>query len=685
MRASSPRFSLTRTGGLTDSVSCEGSAFYVCAFYKAFAAILVVVLFLSSLLYSVALSGQATVADSLRHAFEGEKDSAKKLDLYYELALEAKEQDLSVALLYADTLEKMAKSARNGKGEARALSLRASTLHEQGDADGAIALYRKVLVMYQKLEDVEGQGVAFNGLGFSFAEKQESDSAMVYYLKAAEAKEKTGKLSDVASVYSNIGNLYVDQLAYDKGIEFLKKALKIRMELGEDKRIIYTYNNLAVAYGSKGDIEPAMEYAQKGIALAMKQGNKFVAGVISGGIGHLLNEKEDYEEAIRWCEQSARLLREANRPANLVFPLVNMATAYNGLGKPAKALAVAQEGYAIMLETQQVQPLEVYYEEMAKAYEKMGNYEQAHFWFKKFMVLDDSLFKADNVANIAEMETRYETKKKEAEISAQQLKLSEQQRRLFRQRTWIFSLALGMLALTVLGYLFYNRYRLQKKAELDAAIIREQKLGLNAVIEAQEAERRRIAKDLHDGIAQELVALKMGFHALQRKLDKALPEESEQLEGLSQQLDQSCTEVRNLSHVMLPPTLGQHGLAPSLELLLRNSLHPVGIQTEFEYFGLPETLDEKIEVGIYRIAQELLNNILKHAGAGKVALQLYLASGNLVLKIEDDGNSFDFESARKAGSMGLLNILSRVANLEGTFFSEPGAPRGTVSTVRIPV
>lgn len=669
----------------TKEVTCTGSTSHSSIFQEGLTAILAAFPFLFSLLCSVSLAGQTTVVDSLRRAFELEKSVEKKLDIYHELALEAKEQDLSTALLYADTLERMAKAARNGKGEARALSLRASTLHEQGDADGAIALFRKVLVMYQKLEDVEGQGMAFNGLGFSFAEKQESDSAMVYYLKAAEAKEKSGKLSDVASVYSNIGNLYVDQLAYDKGIEFLKKALKIRIELGEDKRIIYTYNNLAVAYGSKGDIEPAMEYAQKGIALAMKQGNKFVAGVISGGIGHLLNEKEEYEEAIRWCEQSALLLKEANRPANLVFPLANMATAYNGLGKPSKALAVAQEGYAIMLETQQVQPLQVYYEEMAKAYEKMGNYEQAYFWFKKFMVLDDSLFKADNVANIAEMETRYETQKKEAEISAQQLQLSEQQRRLFRQRTWIFSLALGMLALTILGYLFYNRYRLRKKAELDTAVIREQKLGLNAVIEAQEAERRRIAKDLHDGIAQELVALKMGFQTLQRKLEKALPEESPQLVGLIRQLDGSCTEVRNLAHVMLPPALGQHGLAPSLELLLRNSLQPVGIQTEFEYFGLPETMDEKVAVGIYRIAQELLNNIIKHAGAGRVALQLYQAGGNLVLKIEDDGRSFDFETAKKGGSMGLLNILSRVANLDGTFFSEPGAPLGTVSTVRIPV
>ncbi|MCB0572599.1 MAG: tetratricopeptide repeat protein [Phaeodactylibacter sp.] len=636
-------------------------------------------------LFTPMLYSQPVAADSLRKAYEQERNPEKKLELYYDLALEIKELDLPATFSYADTLERMAQAAHYAKGEARALSLRARATYEQGDIDGAIPLYRDLLVRYRKIGDLEGEGGALNGLGACFAERHQSDSAMVYYIRSAEVKEKTGNLSDLASAYSNIGNLFQDEQAYDKGISYLEKALKIRQELGEDKRIIYTYNNLAVAYGTKGDIEQAMAYARKGISLALEQGNKFVAGVISGGIGNLLNKKGEYREAIRWCEQSAALLKEANRRPNLVFPLVNMATAYNSLNEPAKALSVAQEGYAIMLETGQVQPLEVYYEEMAKAYEKMGDYHQAYFWFKKFMVLDDSLFKADNVRNIAEMEARYETQKKEAEIAAQQLQLSEQQRRLFRQRTWIFSLAMAILALAMLGYLFYNRYRLRKKAELDAALIHEQKLGLNAVIEAQEAERRRIAKDLHDSIAQQLVALKLGFDKLHSKLAASSPDDARQLGAMAQQLDASCTEVRNISHVMLPPALEQHGLAPSLELLLRNSFQQVGIKTEFEYYGLPEVLDEKIEVGIYRIAQELVNNILKHSGAGRVAFQLYHAGGNLVLKVEDDGRSFDFEAARVKGSMGLLNILSRVANLGGAFFSEPGRPQGTISTVRIPL
>lgn len=631
------------------------------------------------------LLGQRSAIDSLRKVYQQERDPAIQLDVYYEMALAIKEKNLEEAAPYADTLASLAKAQWNRKAEAHALDLRADILYDQGDVAGALPLYRQELGIYTGLGDLEGQGEAYNALGFTYKELQQTDSAMIYYLKAAEVKEKTGNQADVASAYSNIGNLYVDRMAYDKGIEFLLKSLKIREELGDPKRLIYTYNNLAVAYGTKGDIQPAMEYAQKGIDLSLKQDNRYVAGVISGGIGHLLNEQQKYEEALRWCERSIAYLKEANRRPNLVYPLVNMATAYNRLGNYPKALAIAEEGYAIMLETKQVEPLEVYYEEMATAHEKMGHYGEALSWFKKFMALDDSLFKADNVRNMAEIEARYQTKKKEAEITAQQLQLSEQQRMLFRQRTWIIALWAGIGALLALGYLFYTRYRLRQKAQLDAAVIREQRLGINAVIEGQEAERRRIAKDLHDGIAQELVALKLGLAALQRQLTQTAPAEAGQLNVLTQQLDASCTEVRNLSHVMVPPTLEQHGLAPSIELLLRNSVQHIGIQTHFEYYGLPPRLEEKVEVGVYRIAQELLNNVVKHADAERVGLQLYQAGGNLILKVEDNGKSFDFEAARNRGSMGLLNILSRVSNLGGTFFSEPGQPSGTVSTVRIPL
>jgi signal transduction histidine kinase len=235
----------------------------------------------------------------------------------------------------------------------------------------------------------------------------------------------------------------------------------------------------------------------------------------------------------------------------------------------------------------------------------------------------------------------------------------------------------------VLGWLFFNRARLRQKAELDAAIIREQKLGLNAVIEAQEAERKRIAKDLHDGIAQELVALKLGFDALGRKVGKTVPDMTGRFAELNTQLDASCTEVRNIAHLMMPPALGQHGLVPSLELLLRNTALTTGLNIRFDGAELPP-LDEKTQVGLYRILQELLNNIVKHAQASSVRVLLSVDDRQLTLRVEDDGTGFDFERIRQKGTLGMLNILSRANALGGVFFTERNQPKGTVAMVKVP-
>ncbi len=633
------------------------------------------------LLGVIALYAQQSLVDSLRTVLQKEKNLEKRIELYADIANEVKELNLELAKPYADTLEILAEQANSLLGKARAINLRANILKDEGQLDAAMLLFRQNLHIRLRLNDQKGMAQAYNSIGAIHAEQYKPDSTIYYYLKSAAINEQLGDFSNVAAGYSNIGNLYSDQQAPDKAIEYLEKALKIRLEHGEEKKTMYTYNNLAVAYGKKGtkaSIEKALLYSDKGIAVALKYDNKFVAGVIEGGVCHLLNEQKRYEEAILYCQRSIQNLEATNRTPNLVFPLINLATAYNALNQPAEALKYAEKGYAIMVEKKFVDPLEVYYEELANAHEKLGNHKQALVWFKKFMALDDSLFTAENVKNLADIETKYQTEKKEKELIAQKAQI-------FRQRTWLLTLVTSFVIFIAFSLLFYNRYRLKQQHILNEAIIREQKLGLNAVIEAQEAEQRRIAKELHDGIAQELVATKLGFDRLALKMKNIAPDEAENVIELSNLLNETCTEVRTISHLMLPPTLEKEGLVSSLQLLLENSLKRLDVAHEFHYIDVNERFDSKIELTVYRIAQELINNILKHAQATQIAIELQKTDNNLVFKVEDDGKGYNFEEARRKGSLGLLNILSRVSNLGGTFIAEPKAQRGTVSLVQIPL
>ncbi|MBK8555887.1 MAG: tetratricopeptide repeat protein [Lewinellaceae bacterium] len=409
------------------------------------------VLLLASVLQA---NGQQALVDSLRSVFLHETDPQHKLEVYYAMAVEAQELDLESAFPYADTLEQLAKANHNLQAQAQAYHIRGTALYDKGNYSEAIPVLKKSLSLYQQDHNTKGMGIVYNSLGGLYSDFEKQDSAIYYFLKASEIFEKTEEKTKLASVYSNIGNLYVDRKLFDKGIDLLKKALAIRQQIGDEKKSIYTYNNLAVAYGTKGDLDEAMNYSKKGIEIALKYGNKYVAGVISGGMGNLLLKAKRYPDAIQMCEQSIRLLKEANRRPNLVFPLANLANIYNNINQPQKALEYAKEGYAIMLETQQSVPMEVYLEQMADAYEKLGNHKEALIWYRKFMVLDDSLFRAENNQILADTETKYQTKKKEAEIAQQQLQIGNQQAAIFRQRAWIFGLLGGLLSFGILGYLF---------------------------------------------------------------------------------------------------------------------------------------------------------------------------------------------------------------------------------------
>ena len=452
---------------------------------------------------------QQKVIDSLRSELNKESNEEKKVDIYNEIAKEAMEVDLGAAIPYADTLELMADKSGSKKARAKALNLRGNIAKAKGDMEGAILYFRQSLALRIQLNDQKGTAQSYTDIGATFAELYQPDSAIANYLKSVEINEKAGDFSSVASGYGNIGNLYNDQKVHDKAIAYLEKALKIRLEHGEEKKCMYTYNNLATAYGTSGNIEKAMEYANKGIAIALKYDNKFVAGVIEGGIGYLLIEKGKHEEAIIHCERSVQLLEEVNRTSNLVFPLANLATAYNGLNKPAQALKYALKGYAIMVETKQVDPLGVYYEEIAKAHEKMGNNKESLKWFKKLMVLDDSLFKADNIKNLADVETKYQTQKKETQIARQDLALTEQRHRLFQQKTLLIALAAGLAFFLLIVFFLWRNNKERKRAN---SLLVQQKSEIQKTLfelrstQSQLIQREKMASlgELTAGIAHEI-------------------------------------------------------------------------------------------------------------------------------------------------------------------------------------
>jgi len=135
---------------------------------------------------------------------------------------------------------------------------------------------------------------------------------------------------------------------------------------------------------------------------------------------------------------------------------------------------------------------------------------------------------------------------------------------------------------------------------------------------------------------------------------------------------------------MMPRILQEDGLIPALSDMLEKSFRFSPIQYEFEHYGISDRFREGVEIGLYRISQELVNNIIKHSGANRVSVQLFKNGKYLVLLVEDNGKGFEMNELEKSG-IGLMNITSRVETIQGEFNLSPSPQSGTLATIRIPI
>ncbi|KGL61847.1 sensor histidine kinase [Polaribacter sp. Hel1_85] len=244
---------------------------------------------------------------------------------------------------------------------------------------------------------------------------------------------------------------------------------------------------------------------------------------------------------------------------------------------------------------------------------------------------------------------------------------------------WEFVIFIEILVLTIA---MAHRYYLMMKQNIDyqKAIIKEQERGLQAMIEAQENERGRIARELHDGVVQQIGSVILKSRNILSKMNLLHTKDSQEL---LDSLENSNKDLRTISHQMMPRALKELGITSALNDLLENSLSYKNITFTFEHFNIKERLPKKIEITIYRIVQELLNNIIKHSKATEVSLQLYNANNVIILIVEDNGIGFTSENNKKG--IGLLNITSRLDMVNGNVNFEPSPKSGTLVTIKIPL
>ncbi len=286
------------------------------------------------------------------------------------------------------------------------------------------------------------------------------------------------------------------------------------------------------------------------------------------------------------------------------------------------------------------------------------------------------------------MQIQYETKNKDTQIQNQQLVLD---RRTQQRNAILFVLAVMLIAGCFVVYAQRRYLHAQKIIAGHERKLHENQIGelkkehalhtLQTLVTAQEEERTRIAQDLHDSLGASLATLRMQVHHTFGDSGYTHPPQTATLLSL---LDNVSAEVRRISHNMMPQALIRMGLPAALEDLANTIQLSQNLEVSFQNIDYSEPLLQDKEISLYRIAQELCTNALRHSMAKHLLIQLSRHNGSATLVVEDDGQGFDTSSSEGKG-IGLQNIRSRVAWLGGGMEIISGPGEGVSVTVQIPV
>jgi len=228
----------------------------------------------------------------------------------------------------------------------------------------------------------------------------------------------------------------------------------------------------------------------------------------------------------------------------------------------------------------------------------------------------------------------------------------------------LLAMIIIILVVAILGFYIY---RITQKSRHDQKVAELESERFKAVIEAQEFERKRIAGDLHDSVGQMLSLTKLHLSEIMDYEGSLASEQKQIIDRSARILDEACQEVRNISHNLMPGALIRLGLDAAVKDLVRKINNSNKIRASFSGNLDGRRFDEKIEISVFRIVQEVLNNIMKHSEASNIDITLNrMENGKLELLISDNGTGFDISRIEKSSGIGWKNIYSRLSMINGT-------------------
>lgn len=566
-------------------------------------------------------------------------------------------------------------------------------LKKEGKLEQAISQYQQALAGFKKLGDRQQQGKCYNNLGSVYTAKGDLRLALKSYQSSLQIYEELADATGQVKSHINLGNFYARQQQFQKAESHYARAIGF-LDPEDLKNSALLNMNLggihSEANNPDGNLKKALEYYQVAAEAFARLGDTYNLAGIANNIGVVKEQQYELQEAYSSYYKALELRQQLQ-------DLQGIAQSYYNLGNIKRmqgAHRQADKFYTASLDAAKAAGVP---DGVLKAlhnlswnYSEMEQHQKAYTYRLKYDMLKDSLFNAEKSRQLAELETKYETEKKDREL---QVKEASIRQKTAERNSTMITLALTIILSIAIMVVYHQRQRAMAQLALKekeihghqiSEMLKEQEIkSIHAMLEGQDRERKRIAEDLHDRLGSTLSAVKLHLGALDGVAVQ--PTAQPIYQNLNGLLDQAVSEVRDIAYNMVSGVLTKFGLVPALQDLKESLEASRQLKIELVVFNLEERLDGQVEVTLYRIIQELVSNVLKHARATEITIQLNKINQELLLMVEDNGRGFDPYLTTQNKGMGLGNVASRVASLGGRLSIDSGKGRGTTTTIEIPL
>ena len=567
-------------------------------------------------------------------------------------------------------------------------------LKKRNQYSNALSYYDSSMIIRTMLGDSSGIAKCFNNKGIIHKSMGDFENSLEAYVEAAQIF-KSLKSSYLANAYENIAVLWEELQDFDQAIGYYLQSRKIYQNANDlfgEARVNYNLGNLSY---KNQDFDVAEAYYHKSFDLYSSLQDTFSMADLLLAKGANFIEQNNLDSANNNYVQALSLYVRYKDIQGQALTLFNLANSYKRQYLLHDALSTSLSGLEFAMQTRNKSDIASFYEQLAFLYNDLGEIENAFAYYVKYKKLSDTLFNENKAEILIDIQKQYETEKTKKELSQKDAAFQQEKAMKERSQFWLLASFASILLLLILSTLLLRYYRQKKNlAEKNEKLKQQEVMELlqtqdlktmEAMIEGQEKERKRIGEDLHDKLGVMLSTIKMHFETLESKMDRQQEGNQEQHLKARELIDQAAKEVRRISHNMVSGVLIKFGLVAALKDLSDAISSTDQLKVDLLVFGLDKRLDGSLEIALYRVVQELLNNVIKHAGAAQAKITLNQKGSSLQLSVEDDGRGFDKNILKQKDGMGLQHLAVRVKSHNGTFTIDTQPGHGTKVRVELPL